>query len=626
MVAMNLMRWSRLILIVLMLIAVWYRAHTFGPHLRAAIGFGIWPMSIGESEPLDCDEAAYAYIGRRILKGDVLYRDLTENKPPLGYWLYTMTVAIGGYNELAIRVMPIPFILGTTGLVWWIALRLGGPGSASLAAGLFVLLSTDPCLFGNGANMEHFINFFAVAALALFIKGWDPTDRRYLCASGLCLAAATLIKQVAIVPAVVFTLALFVARRDRDDRTQRRVTQGFLDLLAFGLGFATLVAIAVTILIVSGAGRPAYEDIFLYGRALTTDTLPEANAPSSLVRWITGNADPTGRLPWPFGTTTYLVWWGTGSWPLWLASVPCSMYLLVSSKTGPVRRLVAFWMISAWAQVTLPGLYWQHYYLLPIAGVAICVALCTTDAVVAVGQAFVSKERATLGLRRSLIAVNSAIVLTAAIGSTLWIQVRDYLLVAPEELTIRYKGGRQWVELRMIGREIGRRKTIWDDPHLYVWGWQSPLNFYARLDSPTRHFFVDNLLRDQAGRDHPLIQPRIDEIMLTLKRRPPELIFTGYPPFADLRAFLNARYFRSGLARGSCGSSARISADLKQLVRKAPPGSMAHRLLARAASLLLGHGLIAISERLHDRIPGLAKGVAPRGFTHRATLCPIFDQ
>ena len=83
------------------------------------------------------------------------------------------------------------------------------------------------------------------------------------------------------------------------------------------------------------------------------------------------------------------------------------------------------------------------------------------------------------------------------------------------------------MSLRTIGREIGRRKTIWDDPHLYVWGWQSPLNFYARLDSPTRHFFVDNLLRDQAGRDHPLIQPRIDEIMLTLKRRPPELIYAA---------------------------------------------------------------------------------------------------
>src|SRR5579863_7183210 len=126
-----LMRWSRLILIALMLTAIWYRAHTFGPHMQTRLGINVWPQSVGESEPLDCDEAAYAYIGHRILQGDVMYRDLTENKPPLGYWLYTMAVAIGGYNELAIRVMPIPFILGTIGLVWWIALRLGGPVSAS---------------------------------------------------------------------------------------------------------------------------------------------------------------------------------------------------------------------------------------------------------------------------------------------------------------------------------------------------------------------------------------------------------------------------------------------------------------------------------------------------------------
>jgi 4-amino-4-deoxy-L-arabinose transferase-like glycosyltransferase len=545
-----LLRWSRLILITLTLTAIWYRAHTFGPHLRATLGVSLWPMSVGDSEPLDCDEAAYAYIGHRILQGDVMYRDLTENKPPLGYWLYTMAVAIGGYNELAIRVMPIPFILATIGLVWWIALRLGGPGSASLAAGLFVLLSTDPYLFGNGANMEHFINFFAVAALALFMKGWDPTDRRYLYASGVGLAAATLIKQVAIVHALVFTVALLIGRPARVDRPQRRWTQRFLDILAFSLGMATIVTVAATIVVVSGAGQSAFEDIFRYGRALTIDTLPEANAPTSLVRWITGNADPEGRLPWPFGTTQYLVWWGTGSWPLWLASLPALVYLFLSSNPEPQRRLVAFWTISAWAEVTLPGLYWQHYYLLPIAGVAISVAVCFTDAIVALGQAFRAKGGAGMVRRGSLLAFGSAVVLAAVIGLTLWIQVLAYLFVAPEELTSRYKGGRQWVVLRALGRELGRRTTIWNDPHLYVWGWQSPLNFYARLDSPTPHFFVDNLLRDQADRNHPLIQPRIDEIMVALKRRPPELIFTGYPPFRALRAFLNERYLRSGLSPG----------------------------------------------------------------------------
>ena len=134
------MRWSRLVLILLLCFDVWYRGHTFGPTVRDAIGIDLWPASAGASEPLDCDEAAYAYIGHRILRGDVMYRDLTENKPPLGYWLYTLTVALGGYQELAIRVMPIPFVLATIALVWWIALRLGGPGSACCGRRDFRLL------------------------------------------------------------------------------------------------------------------------------------------------------------------------------------------------------------------------------------------------------------------------------------------------------------------------------------------------------------------------------------------------------------------------------------------------------------------------------------------------------
>jgi hypothetical protein len=67
-------------------------------------------MSAGESEPLDCDEAAYAYIGHRILQGGVMYRDLTENKPPLGYWLFTIVVAIDGIGNKFPR---------TTRLFWY---------------------------------------------------------------------------------------------------------------------------------------------------------------------------------------------------------------------------------------------------------------------------------------------------------------------------------------------------------------------------------------------------------------------------------------------------------------------------------------------------------------------------
>jgi 4-amino-4-deoxy-L-arabinose transferase-like glycosyltransferase len=544
------MRWSRpvLILILLLVFDVWYRGHTFGPEVQNALGITLWPMAVGACEPLDCDEAAYAYIGHRILGGDIMYRDLTENKPPLGYWLYTLAVALGGYHELAIRVMPIPFVLATIALVWWIGLRLGGPGSAGLAGALFVFLSTDPYLFGNGANLEHFINFFAVAALALLIRGWDRTERWSFVGSGICLGAATLVKQVAIVPAVVFVAALAWRTWSLEDGWRRKTRQGLLNVVSFVLGLVLILVVAAAILLARDAGAAAYDDIFRYGRALATDTLPEPSAPLGIIRWVTGNADPKGQLPWPFGTTNYLVWWASASWPLWLVSIPALAHLLLAANATLERRLVAAWTLAAWAQVTLPGLYWPHYYILPIAGAAITVAVCCVDAASVLGRAV--REKTRPGLRSMLRAAVTFSFLTLGICATLFLEFRDYLLVPPQELTIRYKGGQQWVVLREMGGEIARRLAMEDEPRIYIWGWQSPLHFYSRLDSPTRHFFVDNLLRDQADRNHPLIEPRTAEIMAALKHQPPTLIFTGYPPFRALREFVNANYLPSRMAPG----------------------------------------------------------------------------
>src|SRR5262249_54640545 len=374
--------------------------------------------------------------------------------------------------------MPIPFVLATIALVCWIAGRIGGRASACLAAFVFILLSTDPYLFGNGANLEHFINFFAVGSLALFLFAWDRPERWPLLGSGACVGAAALVKQVAIVPAVVFAVALALRPATQDARGLSRVLRRGLDLIAFGMGIALVVLLAAGILAAQGAGQAAVEDIFRYGRALATDTLTDPNAPSALIRWVTGNADPAGRLPWPFGKTDYLVWWGCGSWPLFLALIPAIGMLLFGPTTAP-RRLVAAWTLAAWAQVILPGLYWPHYYLLPIAGVAIAVALCLSDAASVVGHAMRREKIAAahgMGQRANspglplLLAGCIVLVMLTAIGSVTFLQIRDYLLVPPEELTIRYKGGRQWVVLRAMGRELARRSTVWADPQLYIWG------------------------------------------------------------------------------------------------------------------------------------------------------------
>ena len=444
---------------------------------------------------------------------------------------------------------PIPFVLLTIILVWWIAGRLGGQFSGCLAAVLYIFLSTDPYLFGNGSNLEHFVNLFSVASLAFLIHAWDRPGRWPLLAAGICLGAAALVKQFAIFPVVIVGPASAFPRGVKEeyrggkecDAARRRHgiwSRRSVDRSRCGRDPGG-----------SRRGPDAIDDIFFYGRGARDRyfartegrrRLSFAGSPEMPIRSAVypGHSEP--RTTSSGGEQRA----GRSGWPRFHRFCICC--------SGRERAQAADFRPAGRSQ---PGLRWPSRAF--TGSTTICCrspvppspsrfALPTPSAC----AAGVCGTESGKNWRRIGLALLSIPLLASAIGLTAYLEVQSYLLIEPEDLTIRFKGGRQWVVLRNMGRDLGRRARIWKEPHLYIWGWQSPLHFYARMDSPTRHFFVDNLLRDQADRDHRLIRPRTDEIIATLERKPPELIFTGYPPFRALRAFLNDRYLPSKMAPG----------------------------------------------------------------------------
>ena len=515
---------------------LWLRGHAAGPGLRAITGWDLYLATSRESEPLDCDEAIYGYIGDRLAHGEVMYRDLTENKPPGGYWLYAAFMKLGGLNELTVRLMPVPFVLLNLILVWWLGLKLRRPSTALLAALIFAVVSTDPYLYGDGCQMEVPINLFSTAALAFLVAAWDRPGRALLIASGVCLGLAVLVKQVAVLHGLLFVAALWMRKTSGD----RVLSVRLKDVLAITLGATVVIFVAAIILIVQGAGPQAFEDIFRYGKALATDTPAPPNSPSKWLRWFTGNADPEGMLPWPFGRTNYLVWWGTGSWPFWVAAMPGIGWLIWKKGNDAKRRLVAAWTLCAWVQVALPGLFWAHYYLLPVPGLAVVVAVFLGD--------MIDLARSSRSPGRWLCGVMAGLVTLALLG-TARIQFNAYLRVPPEAL-VMVKGGPQWIAQRSLGREIKRRAVVWNCPTLFVWGWQGTLYFYSDLAHSTPQVFVDDLMKTFAATDHPQIRPRVERIMRDLRSHPPSLMYVAYPPFPALKAFLDERYYPSRLALG----------------------------------------------------------------------------
>jgi hypothetical protein len=138
--------------------------------------------------------------------------------------------------------------------------------------------------------------------------------------------------------------------------------------------------------------------------------------------------------------------------------------------------------------------------------------------------------------------------LILAIVTTIGIQVRCYLMVPAEQLTVKYKGGAQWVSLRVMSEDIARRVASWAPrPRLEMWGWQSPILFYADLDAPSAYFFTDPLMKAFALKGHPLVQPRLDQLTKDLEAKQPELVFCGDPPFARLKSMLDQDYLASPL-------------------------------------------------------------------------------
>jgi 4-amino-4-deoxy-L-arabinose transferase-like glycosyltransferase len=534
--------WAWIALLLTLVLDVWWRGHTFGPSVRDRLnGFAPWPVVGREAEPLDCDEAAYAYMGRRMARGDVLYRDLVENKPPLGYWIYAAAVALGGADEWTVRLMPLPIVLATIALVWGIGLDVAGPGAGCITAFLYAILSTDPYLYGNGSQLELAINLLSVASLWALIRAWRHPGWLWPIVAGACVAGAGLIRQSAGILLPMYLGVLLLLGRRRDAAAPKASRPRWVPILGTIAGFALVLGIAAAVLVAQGAAADAWECVVVAGASLVADTPNPRNAPPLLTRWVTGNSDPRdGSLPWPFGQTDWLVWWGAGSWPLWLAGA-VGVLAMLGRRADGARRIVAVWMIAAWVQVALPRQFWAHYYLLPTPGVALAVGVLIVDALDRI------RGDASSGRRhRALAGFLVAGLGIAAILGTVSLQVRDYLLVPSEELTVRYKGGRQWVRLRQIGRELAIRGRVWATPRLFVWGWQSPLYIYSGMDSPSRHFFVNDLMKAYADRPHPLVSQWVAEIERDLREKRPELIFTGDPPFRGLRALLAERY---GLSR-----------------------------------------------------------------------------
>jgi 4-amino-4-deoxy-L-arabinose transferase-like glycosyltransferase len=148
-------------------------------------------------QPMGADQGLYAYVGDRILAGDLPYRDAWDQKPPAIHYTYAALRSLWPSDGVvALADLVIAAIVAA--LLYSLGGMLSGRTAGQVAALLFLLLS-DPSFWRNGgaavrAQCETFIAALVIGAFLLLARSRITLSASRLFAAGVLLGTAFVFK------------------------------------------------------------------------------------------------------------------------------------------------------------------------------------------------------------------------------------------------------------------------------------------------------------------------------------------------------------------------------------------------------------------------------------------------
>ena len=304
-------------------------------------------------QPMGADQGLYAYVGERILKGEVPYRDAWDHKPPAIHYAYAGLRAVWAHDSV---VPAADFVVAVVvaGLLVALGTRLATPATGRLAALLFLFLS-DPSfqrLAGVAvrAQCETFIAALVSGAFLLLAGG--PTGRSRAFQAGLLLGTAAAFKYNAAIYAGAALFSLW---------TWRALT--WRAFLALVLGSAVVPTLLLLVFVVSGTVPDLYDATITYNVQYSGETYRGAGHfisylltfPIQHARvnalWLLGGGGCAVLLFLGLRDRTLLVA------PAWVAAA-CLVIAVNGSRGLPqyfVQALPALALAAAWAWTVVPG-------------------------------------------------------------------------------------------------------------------------------------------------------------------------------------------------------------------------------------------------------------------------------
>ncbi len=316
---------------------------------------------------LSDDEATYCVVGREMLAGRVLYRDVVDHKPPLIYLTYAATQALGGPvgGMRLLHLVSILVVFATALLLGRIARRLAedrgatglrgagaGDREAFWAALLYAVFSTTLFDFDSlAANCEIFMMLPLTGSVVLYLRAAVPEIRRSsLFAAGALIGVAMLYKYQAGVQLPLYCIHLAMVHRRRPGR----VLQGWL---ALGGGVLLVAAACAGVMHLAGDLGDAWF-WFRFNFAYIREGLKLSEV---AVR-------AAGRLSYAILPALFL----------WVLGVRAAARTLLRrsepASPGRLERFFAGWLLVSALATMVGGRFFGHYFYQVVAPLALLAA------------------------------------------------------------------------------------------------------------------------------------------------------------------------------------------------------------------------------------------------------------
>jgi len=283
------------------------------------------------------DEGEYAYIGQRILAGDIPYRDVYNQKTPFAFYAFAAAQATLGPALSDLHRFCTGYGLLTIGAVYALARSAAGPLGAAVAAASLAAILFDQAGIVHQASTEYFMLLWLALGVLAWKKAADSAAPGWAAAAGALAGLACQTKQSGMALLLFFAL----------DALWRRRSQGRAALgpaareLAWALaGFAALFAAVAAFFAAQGSLGAYVECAWLHIGGYVGERYRESQLADRLLE--------TGRI----------IGWDAGFW-----AVGAFGLALSARRTGGAPS--GWWILGLAfvAAAIFPGMPYRHYFL-----------------------------------------------------------------------------------------------------------------------------------------------------------------------------------------------------------------------------------------------------------------------